>query len=63
MSQLSSDEFIERTRLKINDKKTSGDPAYYGGHFEAVNDHGTANVAVIAGNGDAVIATSTINLM
>lgn len=41
---------------------TSNNPKDYGSDY-VTEDHGTANIVVIAPNGDAIAATSTINLM
>ena len=46
---------------KINDRHTVNDPAFYSGNVFIPDDHGTAHASVIAPNGDAVSATSTIN--
>ncbi len=46
----------------INDTATQSDLGVYGAAFlKAASDHGTAHVSVLAANGDAVAATSTIN--
>lgn len=58
-----SEKNIVETREKIHDGWTSQDPSYYGAHYIAVSDHGTANIVTLAPNGDAVAATSTINLL
>lgn len=58
-----SDQYILETRKKIKDDSTSQDPAYYGAHYLTPDDHGTANIVALAPNGDAVAATSTINLL
>lgn len=58
-----SDEYILETRKKIKDDSTSQDPLYYGAHYLTLDDHGTANIVTLAPNGDAVAATSTINLL
>lgn len=39
------------------------DYKYYGANFSNEPDHGTANMAVLAPNGDAIVVTSTINNM
>ena len=46
----------------INDSYTVNDPQFYGANFYEPNDHGTSHISVVAPNGDAVAATSTINL-
>lgn len=50
-------------REKIEDDRTYQDHKHYGADFDLVEDHGTANINVIAPNGDAVVATGTINNM
>ncbi|KFB46134.1 hypothetical protein ZHAS_00014190 [Anopheles sinensis] len=47
----------------IDDEQTHNDFAYYGAKFADVEDKGTAHVCVLAPNGDAVSATSTINYL
>ncbi|KAE9549939.1 hypothetical protein FO519_006857 [Halicephalobus sp. NKZ332] len=51
----------EKIRKLITDK--AHPDAYYGGHFQAPDDHGTTNIAVIDKEGNAVSVTSTINLI
>ena len=58
---LTSPAFADYIRSQINDEKTFNDYEHYGALFERVEDHGTANVCFMAPNGDAVVATSTIN--
>lgn len=48
-------------RRKIEDFKTYQDYAHYGANFSSKNDFGTANINIIAPNGDAISATGTIN--
>lgn len=63
MKQLTSEDFIQLTRSKISDTKTSQDPKFYGAKYAHLEDHGTANIVVLAPNGDAAVATSTVNLL
>lgn len=58
---LNSDQFINSIRNRIIDNSTRTDYQYYGGNFAIEEDHGTANMAVLAPNGDALTITSTIN--
>ncbi|XP_036221014.1 glutathione hydrolase 1 proenzyme [Bactrocera oleae] len=60
-SNLISQEFADHVRTLIFDNKTFNNYEYYGANFTYVEDHGTANMAVLAANGDAVTVTSTIN--
>ena len=46
----------------ISDTRTVSDPSEYGAVYYSPDDHGTAHISVLAANGDAVSATSTINL-
>lgn len=48
-------------RSRISDYQTSQSYAFYGANYSSEADHGTAHVAVIAPNGDAVSITSTTN--
>lgn len=57
---LTSIEYADEIRKRIDDNMTH-EPEYYGEHFGTPEDHGTAHIAVLAPNGDAVSATGTIN--
>ena len=60
--KLTSRSYAHRTRMKIDDQRTWDDPTHYGtSKLSIAKDQGTAHVSVLAPNGDAVSATSTIN--
>lgn len=61
LKNLTNVEIADEIRKKLNDSKTYQDYEHYGASFNVTDDHGTANIAVIAPNGDAVVATGTIN--
>uniref|UniRef100_A0A1B6D5D2 Gamma-glutamyltransferase n=1 Tax=Clastoptera arizonana TaxID=38151 RepID=A0A1B6D5D2_9HEMI len=63
VNDLTSDSYILQTRSKISDNSTSQNDSFYGAIYAQVRDHGTANIVVLAPNGDAAVATSTINLL
>ena len=56
-------ENIKRLRNLIDDLRTFDNIEHYGGSlgFKQLNDHGTAQISVLAPNGDAVAITSSIN--
>ncbi|KAF9822613.1 hypothetical protein SFRURICE_012392 [Spodoptera frugiperda] len=54
-------EYGAEVRLRINDTSTSNDTATYGAETYNQPDAGTAHISIIAGNGDAVSVTSSIN--
>jgi len=54
-------EHAAEVRKLILDNQTFTDYEYYGANFSNVEDHGTANVAVLSPDGDAISITSTIN--
>lgn len=58
---LTSVDYANAIRRKIDDKRTHNEPGYYGEHFAVPGDHGTAHISVLAPNGDAVSVTGTIN--
>ncbi|XP_023296132.2 scoloptoxin SSD14 [Lucilia cuprina] len=59
--KLISQEFANDVRKLIHDETTFDDMSYYGANFTIEEDHGTANMAVLAENGDAITVTSTVN--
>uniref|UniRef100_A0A0A9YCN9 Gamma-glutamyltranspeptidase 1 n=1 Tax=Lygus hesperus TaxID=30085 RepID=A0A0A9YCN9_LYGHE len=62
LEKMISENYAEEVRKKIDDKKTFSSPR----HYEAVefgsSDYGTNHVSVLSADGDAVAATSSINL-
>uniref|UniRef100_A0A0K8TPF4 Putative gamma-glutamyltransferase n=1 Tax=Tabanus bromius TaxID=304241 RepID=A0A0K8TPF4_TABBR len=54
-------DFVKHIRHLIKDNETYTDYSFYGADFSLPADHGTANIAVLAPNGDAITVTSTIN--
>ncbi|XP_053667022.1 scoloptoxin SSD14 [Anopheles marshallii] len=61
---LTDPQFADHIRTKlISDERTYNDFAHYGAEFADVEDKGTAHICVLAPNGDAVSATSTINYL
>ncbi|XP_055680915.1 glutathione hydrolase 1 proenzyme-like isoform X2 [Lutzomyia longipalpis] len=61
VANLTNPEFAKYVRSLIDDDTTYNTFDYYGAEFGNVEDHGTAHVSVLAPNGDAVAATSTVN--
>ncbi|KAF5299769.1 hypothetical protein FQA39_LY11439 [Lamprigera yunnana] len=61
VTKFTSKEYAEHLRKKICPQKAFNDPSYYGGKLFNAKDSGTCNMVVLAPNGDAVAATSTIN--
>ncbi|KAF7489668.1 Glutathione hydrolase 1 proenzyme [Sarcoptes scabiei] len=61
IDDLTSEEFLERIVSKINDS-TTYDSDYYEVNGYQPPDHGTAHVSIVDSEGNAVAATSTINL-
>uniref|UniRef100_A0A182RIR1 Gamma-glutamyltransferase n=1 Tax=Anopheles funestus TaxID=62324 RepID=A0A182RIR1_ANOFN len=61
---LTDPQFAKHIREKmISDERTYDDYVHYGAEFADVEDKGTAHICVLAPNGDAVSATSTINYL
>ena len=55
-------ELLEIIFQNCPDNRTEQDPLKYGAEYYSSDDHGTAHVSILAPNGDAISATSTINL-
>ena len=62
MAELTSPEFADKIRDKIDDEKTYFDPSHYGFDQWMDTDHGTAHMNVIDSDGNAVACTTTINI-
>ena len=60
---MTSAEFAESIRHKIWDNRTFTDYRYYGDFYSNSSRQGTTHFSVIAENGDAVSATTTINYL
>ncbi|XP_073988561.1 glutathione hydrolase 1 proenzyme-like isoform X2 [Rhodnius prolixus] len=64
MTQMTSEDYIKDVRRKVGMvSRTNNNCTKYGGRYFVPNDNGTINVVVLAPNGDAVCATSTINTL
>lgn len=63
LQNLTSADYAAHIRSKIMDNATYSDFEHYGAEFANVPDQGTAHVSILAANGDAVSATSTINYL
>ncbi|XP_037920418.1 glutathione hydrolase 1 proenzyme-like isoform X3 [Hermetia illucens] len=61
LQNLTSPDYAEALRQKINDSRTYADFKHYGAKFYRKSDTGTSHLSVVAPNGDAVSATSSIN--
>jgi len=62
IAQLTSKTYAETIRKEISDSMTWQDHEHYGADVVVPEDHGTAQISVLAPNGDAVSVTSTINI-
>ena len=62
LANMTSKDYALYIRSQIEDGVTFNDPAHYGASTATANNHGTAHISVIASDGSAVAATSTINL-
>ncbi|XP_014287636.1 glutathione hydrolase 1 proenzyme isoform X2 [Halyomorpha halys] len=63
LEKINDQAFIDEIKLQILSNQTHNDPADYGANYYNHEDMGTGNIALIAPNGDAVAATSTINTL
>lgn len=60
---LSNPAWATTHRELVDDSRTYADWQHYGAMFEGADDHGTAQVIVVAPDGSVVSATSTVNYM
>ncbi|KAJ7375034.1 hypothetical protein OS493_001764 [Desmophyllum pertusum] len=63
VKNMTSPEFAESLRQTIWDNRTFSDYRHYGDFYHNASHEGTSHLSVIAENGDAVSATTTINLL
>ncbi|KAL9958185.1 hypothetical protein ACROYT_G035163 [Oculina patagonica] len=62
VNNMTNADFAESMRLKIWDNQTFPNYTHYGDFYANSSQQGTSHLSVIAENGDAVSATTTINL-
>lgn len=63
VKNLTSLDYANEIRKKIDDRRTHNELGYYGDHFSATEDHGTAHISILAPNGDAISVTGTVNFI
>lgn len=63
VQELQTETFVNEIRNEISDTRTWQNVDHYKAKFLPSEDHGTANIVVISSDGDAVVATSTVNLV
>ncbi|CAG9810142.1 unnamed protein product [Chironomus riparius] len=63
IDNLTNQAYADEIRKLINDTKTTNDIKYYGPLYTDVENHGTANVGILAPNGDAIAVTNSINYL
>ncbi|KAL1124168.1 hypothetical protein AAG570_001938 [Ranatra chinensis] len=64
INKMVSKQFIMETKNKIlRSNSTYQNSSYYGVRYRTSDDYGTVNIVILAPNGDAVCATSTINTL
>jgi len=63
IQNLTSQEWVEHIKSKIDDQRTYQDPRHYGADHVLTEDHGTCHHSLIAPNGDAVSVTASVNLI
>ena len=57
---MTSFEFADEVRTKITDETTHGSD-YYGLNTDMQSTSGTSHISIVAENGDALAATTTVN--
>lgn len=65
VANLTSHDYSDLIRQQIDDSSTYQDPSHYGFHDDdglGINDHGTAHMSVLDGDGLSVSTTTTVNL-
>ena len=63
IKNMTNAEFAESVRKEIWDNRTFTDYMYYGDFYHNASHEETPHLSVIAENGEAVSATTTINLL
>ncbi|XP_050082291.1 scoloptoxin SSD14-like [Anopheles aquasalis] len=63
LQKMTNKNYVAYVRDLILSNTTFENYDYYGADFASTNDSGTAHISVLAGNGDAVAVTSTVNYL
>lgn len=61
IADLTSPEYAESIRKKIDDTKTYSSFEHYGAEFRNKTEYGTSHVSIVSTNGDAISVTTSIN--
>ena len=63
VKNLTSQDYVEEIKSKIDDSKTFSDPRHYGAEDSLTEDHGTCQHSFLSPDGDAVSVTASVNLI
>merc|ERR1712203_797479 len=63
VKNLTSQQYVEEIKSKIDDSKTFSDPRHYGAEDSLTEDHGTCQHSFLSPDGDAVSVTASVNLI
>jgi len=63
VKNLTSQQYVEEVKAKIDDSQTYQDPRHYGADVSLTEDHGTCQHSFLAPDGSAISVTASVNLI